>query len=129
MITSSQVREQLINALRLDLVGPGEGLGTPEEMLGQSPSRWYLNGFLVPTEPDESQKSDADDDSELETSEDTKGTDEVLARLLELNEQRHQEELLAGKTAAANETKKKSRKRVTKRVTGTKDTGTQTELF
>ena len=31
--------------------------------------------------------------------------DEVLARLLELNEQRHQEELLAGKAAAKQNTK------------------------
>ena len=50
--------------------------------------------------------------------------DEVRARLLELNKQRHQEELLAGK-----DTKKKPRKRVTTRVTGTKDIDMQTEWF
>ncbi len=59
-----EVRSQLIDALRLDLVGPIGSLGTPNETLPQAPSRWYLTGFLVPTEADESQRADptADDD-------------------------------------------------------------------
>jgi hypothetical protein len=44
--------------------------------------------------------------------------DEVLARLLELNEQRHKEELLAGETAAAEKkaTTKDTRKKVTRKA-------------
>ena len=52
--------------------------------------------------------------------------DEVLARLLELNEQRHKEELLAGKVAEAAE-KKKTKNKTAKTVDNT--SGTQAELF
>lgn len=46
-MTSVEVREQLVDALRLDLVGPletaaGRQLGDPNELLSQAPSRWYL---------------------------------------------------------------------------------------
>jgi hypothetical protein len=48
-MTRVEVREELIDALRIDLVGPSpEGLGDPAEWLDQPPSRWYLTGFLVP---------------------------------------------------------------------------------
>jgi hypothetical protein len=48
-VTRVEVREELIDALRIDLVGPSpEGLGDPAEWLDQPPSRWYLTGFLVP---------------------------------------------------------------------------------
>jgi len=53
--------------------------------------------------------------------------DEVLARLLELNEQRHQEELLAGKLA---DKEKKNSKPKTKRVTKKEQTdSSQTKMF
>ena len=45
---STEIREVLINTLRLDLVGPQDGLGNPDEILDQAPSRFYLTGFLVP---------------------------------------------------------------------------------
>ena len=47
-----EVREELVDALRLDLIGPcpTRNLGTPDEVLPQTPSRWYLTGFLVPLE-------------------------------------------------------------------------------
>jgi hypothetical protein len=47
-MTSVEVRSKLVEALRLDLVGPGTDLGDPNEVLPQAPSRWYLTGFLVP---------------------------------------------------------------------------------
>jgi hypothetical protein len=47
-MTSAQVRSKLVEALRLDLVGPGVNLGDAQEALSQAPSRWYLTGFLVP---------------------------------------------------------------------------------
>ncbi|MFC1758152.1 hypothetical protein ACFL2H_05205, partial [Planctomycetota bacterium] len=57
--------------------------------------------------------------------------DEVLARLLELNEQRHKEELKAGVVAAEKEKKsaKKKRKPATKRVSKQTDNESQAELF
>ena len=59
-----EVRSQLVDALRLDLVGPENGTDLEVEILPQAPSRWYLTGFLVPLEAGEAQKSDetADDD-------------------------------------------------------------------
>jgi Helicase conserved C-terminal domain len=59
-----EVRSELVDALRLDLVGPDNGSELEAEILSQAPSRWYLTGFLVPLEAGEAQKSDetADDD-------------------------------------------------------------------
>jgi hypothetical protein len=53
-----EVRSQLVEALRLDLVGPDNGSDLEAEVLTQAPSRWYLAGFLVPLEADPAQKSD-----------------------------------------------------------------------
>ncbi|MFC1758146.1 DISARM system helicase DrmA [Planctomycetota bacterium] len=76
MTTSANIRSSLVDALRLDLVGPGPDRGNAEEILNQAPSRWYLTGFLVPVDAGESQKEDADADDELEEGGDTKGTDD-----------------------------------------------------
>ena len=63
--------------------------------------------------------------------------DEVLARLLELNEQRHKEELLAGssESVAGSKKKKTTKKKATKKTTKTRgvktasETDDQKELF
>src|SRR5512136_2652134 len=47
-MSSAQIRSRLHKALRLDLVGPSAGDAGETERLSQSPSRWYLTGFLVP---------------------------------------------------------------------------------
>jgi hypothetical protein len=52
------VRRQLVDALRLDMIGPENGSDLEGEVLPQAPSRWYLTGFLVPLEAGEAQKSD-----------------------------------------------------------------------
>ena len=54
----AEVRGQLVEALRLDLVGPDNGSDLEAEVLTQAPSRWYLSGFLVPLEADPAQKID-----------------------------------------------------------------------
>ncbi|MCA9211935.1 MAG: DISARM system helicase DrmA [Planctomycetales bacterium] len=77
MTTSADIRSNLVDSLRLDLVGPIRGLGDPQEILVQSPSRWYLTGFLVPVEAGETQKTDADGDDELEEASDNNGTDDA----------------------------------------------------
>ena len=63
-MTSAEVRQRLVDALKLDLVGPENGTDLEAEVLPQAPSRWYLTGFLVPLEAGEAQKSDetANDD-------------------------------------------------------------------
>ncbi|MFK7817307.1 MAG: DISARM system helicase DrmA, partial [Planctomycetaceae bacterium] len=74
--TPVQIRENLLDALRLDLVGPEPGLGNNTEVLDKNPSRWYLTGFLVPAEAGEEQKKDDDSDDELETSSEAGGADD-----------------------------------------------------
>src|ERR1035438_4530082 len=64
-MTAAQVRSKLVEALKLDLVGPGQGLGDPVEVLPQSPSRWYLTGFLAPLDAAPEQRSAVDADDEL----------------------------------------------------------------
>ena len=74
------VRSQLVEALRLDLVGPDpiRELGIPDAVLPQPPSRWYLTGFLVPLEADESQRTDESGTEELDAAAEGKGTDDAV---------------------------------------------------
>ena len=52
--SSAVVRQELIDTLRLDLVGPWPDHEFAQELLpdagpGTSPSQWYLTGFIVPS--------------------------------------------------------------------------------
>jgi hypothetical protein len=76
---SVDVRRELVDALRLDLVGPGDGLGCDEEVLPQAPSRWYLTGFLVPLDAGPSQRTDEDSNEELDAANDAGGADDTAA--------------------------------------------------
>jgi hypothetical protein len=64
--TSLAVRARLVEALKLDLVGPWAGHTLAEEQLPGwvRPSNWYLTGFLIPagTPPEQSADADEDDD-------------------------------------------------------------------
>jgi hypothetical protein len=64
--TPIEVREDLLDALQVDLIGPSGPLGDPHEVLPQAPSRWYLTGFLVPTDADEDQRFDPNSDDEVD---------------------------------------------------------------
>ena len=57
-MTSTTVRQEMVEALRLDLVGPGNDHIFANELLPESPSRWYLAGFLVPADAPVEQRSD-----------------------------------------------------------------------
>jgi len=57
--TSEQVRSELVDALRIDLVGPGKDHAFARELLEQSPSIWYLTGFLVPSDASAGVRTDA----------------------------------------------------------------------
>ncbi|MEY3298755.1 MAG: hypothetical protein RLZZ597_2015 [Cyanobacteriota bacterium] len=50
--TSTEVRQNLLDALQIDLVGPESDSAYfkhyRDEELAQSPSKWYLTGFLAP---------------------------------------------------------------------------------
>jgi hypothetical protein len=75
---SVEIRTQLVDALRLDLIGPDavRKLGTLEEVLSQSPSRWYLGGFLVPLDAGEAQRSDEAGGEDLDEMSEAGGTDD-----------------------------------------------------
>jgi hypothetical protein len=77
------VRSKLTDALRLDLIGPGEVLGITartlgqlDEILSQRPSTWYLSGFLVPFDADPDQKTDLQADDDLDEQGDSGGGDD-----------------------------------------------------
>jgi hypothetical protein len=63
---SVDVRERLVDALRLDLAGPGNGVGDAAEVLPQAPSRWCLTGFLVPLEAESAQRADESSAEDLD---------------------------------------------------------------
>ena len=66
--TSLEVRERLVDALRLDLYGPwaSHPLST-ERLPGRvRPSNWYLTGFLIPSGMSPEKRGDADEDDDLE---------------------------------------------------------------
>ncbi|HUQ70724.1 MAG TPA: DISARM system helicase DrmA [Planctomycetaceae bacterium] len=73
---SVEVREQLADALKLDLVGPSMRLGALDEILPQAPSRWYLTGFLVPSEAEAEQRCDVEATDELDQAGDGGDTDD-----------------------------------------------------
>jgi hypothetical protein len=67
LMTPVEVRRGLVDALKLDLVGPDNGSVLEAEVLPQAPSRWYLTGFLVPLEAGEVQRSDETANDDLDS--------------------------------------------------------------
>ncbi|HYR89310.1 MAG TPA: DISARM system helicase DrmA [Terriglobia bacterium] len=79
------VRAQLIEALRLDLIGPGEVLSPANRVLGdlaeilpQRPSSWYLAGFLVPLDAAPEQKTDDQSADEIDVINDGHAQDDAV---------------------------------------------------
>lgn len=65
--TPLEVRGRLVEALDLDLVGPGAGHGLADERLPrrERPSNWYLTGFLIPSGTPREKRADADEDDDF----------------------------------------------------------------
>jgi hypothetical protein len=66
--TSLEVRSKLVEALKLDLVGPWPGHALAEEQLPGwvRPSNWYLTGFLIPSGTPPEKAGDVDEDDDLD---------------------------------------------------------------
>jgi hypothetical protein len=64
MTSSVNIRAQIVDVFRRDLIGPGaQDADLANERLNESPSRWYLTGFLAPAEdPLGLDGADAEDD-------------------------------------------------------------------
>ena len=75
-MSSILVRASLVDALQLDLIGPTDALGDLNEVLPQAPSRWYLTGFLVPTDADVEQRCDPTSNEELDQAAEPAGIDD-----------------------------------------------------
>jgi len=75
---SSEVRERLIEALKLDLVGPAAGHALANERLPGwvRPSTWYLTGFLIPSGTAPEKAGDADEDDDLDVISESAGPGE-----------------------------------------------------
>jgi len=67
--SSEEVRSRLVDALRLDLVGPWAGHDLGDEVLPgrERPSNRYLTGFLIPRGTPQEHRGDADEDDDLDT--------------------------------------------------------------
>src|SRR5437016_6506141 len=65
--SSLEVRARLVEALKLDLVGPRAGHALADERLPGwvRPSNWYLTGFLIPSGTPPEKSADADEDDHL----------------------------------------------------------------
>lgn len=73
--SSADIRQALVEALRLDLVGPDNDHPFARELLPESPRRWYLTGYLVPTRlPD--READQGEDDDIDSPTDSDGTDD-----------------------------------------------------
>lgn len=77
MSTPSEVRSEMVQALKLDLVGPDNAHAFAHELLPDAPSRWYMCGFLVPSSAPTEQKSDETSSDEIDSGDDTKGADDA----------------------------------------------------
>ena len=73
---SVAIRAELIEALLLDLVGPNNDHAFAKELLPETPSRWYLTGYLVPKDAPDEQRIDDTADEEIEGAEDTTAADD-----------------------------------------------------
>ncbi|MGH8542080.1 MAG: DISARM system helicase DrmA [Gammaproteobacteria bacterium] len=76
--SSLEVRTRLVEALRLDLVGPSIGHALADEQLPGwiRPSNWYLTGFLIPAGTPPEKAADADENDEFELVPETAGLPE-----------------------------------------------------
>jgi hypothetical protein len=65
-VASVEVRERLVEALKLDLVGPWPEHELADERLRgwERPSNWYLTGFLIPAGSAAEKRGDADEDED-----------------------------------------------------------------
>lgn len=73
--TSDTIRQHLVDALHLDLVGPPSRHPLADEQLHRHdrPSSWYLTGFLIPSGSPPEETSDVDEGDDLDVVHETTG--------------------------------------------------------
>ena len=72
---SAAVRERLVEALNLDLIGPWDGHTLAAERLPGwvRPSNWYLTGFLIPSGTKPELSADADEEDDIDETPESSG--------------------------------------------------------
>jgi hypothetical protein len=65
-MNSRQARNDLLNTLALDLIGPSHGHAFETELLSETPTSWYLTGYLVPADADDELRLADDGDEEID---------------------------------------------------------------
>ena len=59
-------------------MGPDNSHPFAAELLPEAPNRWYLTGFLVPTNAPIAQRFDETSADEIDSAVDTEGTDDAI---------------------------------------------------
>ncbi len=65
-MTSREARNDLTKTLHLDLIGPANGSAFETELLPETPTTWYLTGYLVPAGADEDQRKGDDEGDDID---------------------------------------------------------------
>jgi len=73
---SVDVRSRLVETVQLDLFGPSNDHVFARELLPETPTQWYLTGFLVPTSTPISQKLDESSVEEIDSADASGGDDD-----------------------------------------------------
>lgn len=73
---SVDVRAQLVETLNLDLIGPTNDHAFARELLPEPPTRWYLTGFLTPTDAPMAQRFDETSPEEIDSPAEPGGLDD-----------------------------------------------------
>ena len=74
--SSLDVRSLLVDTLRLDLIGPDNGHAFADELLPERPTRWYLTGFLTPTDAPMEHRFDETSPEEIDSPAEPGGLDD-----------------------------------------------------
>src|SRR3954451_12090091 len=82
-ITPVEIRDRLVEALELDLIGPWPGHELEQERLPRRvrPSNWYLTGFVIPVDTQAEKAGDDDADDEYEADTDGAGDESAEERV------------------------------------------------
>lgn len=75
--TAESIRRELVETLRLDLVGPSNDHAFARELLPEPPNKWYLTGFLVSSEAPVEQRTDETAAEEIDSGDDSAGADDT----------------------------------------------------
>lgn len=64
-MNSRDARSKLVEALQLDLIGPDNDHECASELLPESPSKWYLTGYLMATDAPEEHRHDPESSDDV----------------------------------------------------------------